>query len=278
MAVLRHRGARAVVRLRGAHISSFVVVLDEGPREALMVAPWAPADGQALLPGSSTEWHRTYSGGWHPLIPRPLGPAEVDGIDQPYHGEAAWIDWRLSARSRRRCELTVALRTVPLRITRRVELTAGCRGARLALRTVVSNYGVDPALFGWGEHPTLSAGLFDGGVVTVGSESRAVTDAGGKDFFVAETGVRDARVTGSRTSAHLTWRGASSSHVYVWQERGATRGFPWYGRADALAIEPASQAPDLERTALGPLRLGPGESMEATMSLRIGPTSQLLTG
>jgi galactose mutarotase-like enzyme len=266
---LRSGRARAVVRSRGAHISSFVVPQGDATRETLMVAPWSPADGQSLLPGSGNEWHRTYTGGWHPLIPRLLGPAEVNGIHQPYHGESAWLDWHVDATSESSTELVVALRTVPLHLLRRVTLKADAAGAVLDVRTTVTNYGVDRVDFGWGEHPTLAADLFDGGQVDIDEFTRPVVAAGEMDFHVCPTRSVEARVSAPGATARLTWDSGIFTHLYIWQERGAGRAFPWYGRANALAVEPASQRPDVERTVLGPLTLEAQESLTADVTLRV---------
>ncbi|NUT06827.1 MAG: hypothetical protein HOV76_25455 [Hamadaea sp.] len=250
--VLTDGGCIASIRARG--------------RELLLRTPWAGLDDGPPMAGSVAEWHRRYRGGWHLLLPRPLGPAVVGGIAQPFHGEAAWRRWRLERTSTTACRAQVLLRTVPLAVDRTVEILVD----DVRVTTTVQNTGPTEVRLGWAEHPSFDAAIFDGGHVELDGAKVAIVPLGAGAFQDRPVETGHALVHGSDgLSVELCWDAAVLGRAYVWQERRATPDFPWYAAADALAVEPASQPHDHPEDDLGTLTLAPGAARTVTITLTI---------
>lgn len=255
---LRRDTFRARVEAGGGRISSICVGTNAGAVELMMRTPWADdVDKGLALRESADEWHRRYPGGWHLLLPRPLGPATVDGIEQPYHGEAAWRRWNLVSRGDDTCALSVTLRTVPLHIERLVQLESADGVSRVSVTTTVTNLGARQVSFGWAEHPTFPGTLFAGGNVTVGDRTVRIVerDSGQFDDLDNTTGFAAMTSPSTGLEIRLDWNAALLPRTYVWQERGSIHGFPWHGVVDAVAVEPASQRHDHPANELGEIVL-----------------------
>ncbi|NUT34412.1 MAG: hypothetical protein HOV79_15185 [Hamadaea sp.] len=236
-------------------------------RELLLRTPWAGIDDGPPMAGSAAEWHRRYRGGWHLLLPRPLGPATAGGIAQPFHGEAAWRRWQLEQTSPTACRARVLLRTVPLTVDRSLEVS----GSTLRVTTTVRNVGPAAVRFGWAEHPSFDAGVFDGGHVELDGTHLAVVPLGRDAFTDRQIATGRARIAGrDGFGVDLHWDAGLLGRAYVWQERRATPGFPWYAAADALAVEPASQPHDHPDDDLGVLTLAPGHARTGLVTLTVG--------
>jgi hypothetical protein len=69
-------------------------------------------------------------------------------------------------------------------------------------------------------------------------------------------------------TVRVAWDGRHLPYAWLWQELNATENFPWFQRARAVAIEPASTqtSGSARRSAL---RLGPGESVDIWLSVGI---------
>jgi hypothetical protein len=254
----------AEVLADGGCISS----IDVDGRELLLRTPWAGLNDGPSMEDSSAEWHRRYRGGWHLLLPRPLGPAIVDGVPQPFHGEAAWRQWDLEQTTPLSCRARVLLRTVPLTIDRTVDVSA----RSVAVTTTVCNVGPAEVRFGWAEHPSFDAAVFDGGRVDLDGADVAVVPLGEFAFEDRAVSMGRARaVAPGGLSVALQWDAALLGRAYVWQERRATPGFPWYAAADALAIEPASQRHDHPYDELGTMTLAPAAAITSTVTLIVHP-------
>ncbi|NUT18905.1 MAG: hypothetical protein HOV77_06945 [Hamadaea sp.] len=235
-------------------------------RELLLRTPWAGLDDGPPMAGSAAEWHRRYRGGWHLLLPRPLGPATVGTIAQPFHGEAAWRRWRLEPVSATGCRASVLLRTVPLSIDRAIEVRPGA----VRVTTTVRNVGPAEVRFGWAEHPSFDAAIFDGGQVELDDTKVAVVPLGTGAFEDRPVATGHARILGSSgVCVELDWDVGLLGRAYVWQERRATTGFPWYAAADALAVEPASQRYDHPADELGTVTLAPAAVVTSTVTLTV---------
>ncbi|MEV6966988.1 hypothetical protein AB0M47_17925 [Hamadaea sp. NPDC051192] len=253
---------RAEILADGGCIAS---ILADG-RELLLRTPWAGLDDGAPMTGSAAEWHRRYRGGWHLLLPRPLGPATVGGIAQPFHGEAAWRKWRLEQISATACQAQVLLRSVPLTVDRTMDI----RDGELRVTTTVRNEGPAEVRFGWAEHPAFDAGLFDGGRVDLDGKDVPVVPLGAGAFEDRSMSTGRASVLGpDGLAVDLRWDAALLGRAYVWQERRATTGFPWYPAADALAVEPASQPHDHPGDDLGTLTLAAAAELTSTVTLTV---------
>ncbi|MFB9659941.1 hypothetical protein ACFQS3_09240 [Glycomyces mayteni] len=235
--------------------------------EFLLTVPWGGEDwsGAYQSANSNEEWHRRYAGGWHTLVPNAGDARTLDGIAHPFHGEAAWRRWQSVGADAASCELAVVLRTAPLTVRRRVEAT----GAGVRVTQTVANHGAADAAFTWVEHPAFGPALIGpDAVVTIGGDR---VDA----RFDAHSGFQELRAKGrgtaairnGRTAAVLAWDPEPFPYLYVWQEHRANTGFPWWGAADTIALEPASRPYEHDGGPLGPLVLAPGASMTAVFDL-----------
>lgn len=272
------------VRL-GAPGSPFSVVVDRvGARvasvrhvatgtEFLLRTPWADEDWSGAYPAGSSnvEWHRRYAGGWHTLVPHGGDARTLDGVEHPFHGEAAWRRWRVVEQDDRSCSLEVLLRTVPFAVRRTVRAT----GSGVEVRQTVTNLADRDHAFSWTEHPAFGSALV-GPRTTVsiaGDPVEAVFPGPGESTSGFQTvrakgrGCVELRNPDAGTAAVLTWDPDLFPYLYVWQEHRDTVGFPWWGLADTIALEPASRPYEVDDGPLGPLVLMGGDSLTAGFDL-----------
>ncbi|MDN8547944.1 hypothetical protein PUW81_002370 [Microbacterium sp. NM3R9] len=255
-----------VVEADGARIAS-LTHLPTG-RELLASTPWAddPADG-FVMADSSAQWHRAYRGGWHLLLPRAGDSPAAVSPPQPFHGEAAWRTWRLAS-SGDTCRASVALRTLPLAIERRMSVHANT----LVIETEVRNHGPVPVEVGWAEHPAFAGDLFrEGSIVRSGDRDLGLGAAPAASFcdIAAPAGAVAIAAPHAGIEITVTWDAAMHPRLYVWQEQRGSSGFPWWGAMDAVGLEPASDPYGTPVDALGSLAVGAGESLVSVVSLRV---------
>ncbi|NII69925.1 hypothetical protein [Microbacterium ulmi] len=258
----------------GARIASIVHVASG--REFLLRTPWADEElaHATASADSSFEWHRRYAGGWHTLIPHAGDAVRIDGVEHPFHGEAAWRRWRVVEQSAAELRVEVSLRTAPLLLSRRIRVTDD--GVRVLQR--VRNTSREPVAFSWTEHPALSETVIgprarmslDGAPVDVAFPH---ADASGSAFAeLPVPGRGDVAIRNPDTGAavRLRWDAAALPFLYVWQEH-RTPGFPWWGAVDTIGIEPASRPYDGAEDELGPLVVeGSGElSLEFALDVEV---------
>ncbi|MFE6969966.1 hypothetical protein [Isoptericola sp. NPDC057653] len=280
---LRSPGGEHAVEVdpTGARVAS----LEHTPTgtELLLRLPWEDEDWSGAYPSSSSneEWHRRYAGGWHTLVPHAGDARTVDGVEHPFHGEAAWRRWRVVDRDACSCTLEVVLRTVPLTLRRTVRATpAGVE----AVQQVV-NHSPRTVAFTWTEHPTFGGALAGpGSTVSLGGEPVEAAfplgsePAGGfRSLRTRGRGDAELRNDAAGIVVVVRWDPDLFPYLHLWQEHRATAGFPWYGTVDAVALEPACRPYDVEGEALGPLVLAGGETMTARFEIaatvrRPGPT------
>jgi hypothetical protein len=241
----------------GARVASIVHAATG--TEFLLRTPWGDEDwsGAHPLSGSDQEWHRRYAGGWHTLVPHAGDARAVDGVEHPFHGEAAWRRWRAVEASASSCTFEVVLRTAPLTVRRRVEAT----GTGLAVRQTVANHSGRETAFSWTEHPAFGSALIGPDTtVRIGDDPvAAVFPPGGGSHAGFQTVRAKGRGTAAianpakGTGAVLRWDPELLPYLYVWQEHRKTPGFPWWGVADTVALEPASRPYESDGGPLGPL-------------------------
>ena len=259
-----------VVDRTGARIASLEHVATG--TEVLLRLPWEDEDWTTAYPSASSneEWHRRYAGGWHSLVPHAGDQRAVDGVEHPFHGEAAWRRWRVLEVDTSSCTLEVVLRTAPLTVRRTVRATPA--GVTVDQRVV--NHAVRPTAFTWTEHPTFGGALAGAGsTITLGGDPIDAAFPGGDGPRGGFQSVRakgrgdvELRNDDSGTAVTLRWDPELFPYLHVWQEHGGTTGFPWWGSVDAVALEPACRPYDPDET-LGPLVLGGGEELAARFEL-----------
>ena len=209
---------------------------------------------------SRLDWLSEYRGGWQLLVPNAGAACVVDEVPLPFHGE-----W-----SRTIVEVVAATPTaVTMRAGTRLAITVERtievfdRPDRLRLSTTLENVGVHAQPFLWGEHPAFAAepgdvlDLPSGPVVASELPSqRTAWPSGGADrldlvpssrplesvHYLPDRPAGWAALRGVETGVGLAWDVRDFPHVWLWREFGS-RGFPFYGRASIVAIEPANSWP-----------------------------------
>jgi Domain of unknown function (DUF4432) len=275
--------------------------------DPLLRAPWGLRDPRHALPGASElpEWILRYPGGWQAILPN-FGPAcRHQGIEHPMHGEAAVMPWSAEIAQADAAAVEVVLRVElilsPLVLERRVRLARGARSVTIAER--IANAGTLPVEYMWGHHPALGApflspacridsgaaalvvdGHYDGQALPLAQGSRHAWHGAGAEAVRQLPAAGEPRdlvayllefeqgwwaVTNTELGVGfgLAWDAAVFPVACLWQELGATTGFPWFGRGYALALEPTTSWPaagiaEVARTTGTQRSLGPGESVE----------------
>jgi galactose mutarotase-like enzyme len=243
--------------------------------DVLFKSPWGYQDPDRLewTGDSQHDWLARYPGGWQQLVPNAGAERERDGVVQGYHGEAAVTGWQVHSNARTSARLTTRLRTAPLQLTRTLTLD----GPQLQVRDVIRNESADrPADVRWVQHPAFGAPFVDRhcrldvGAATLISDAEApgtccapdtTYDLAQQDFDLrAIPAERSGRKTfGCLTDfdsgwfsitsptagfgIRLDWDAAVFPHAWFWQECNATAGYPWFGEAYVIAVEPANVIP-----------------------------------
>lgn len=273
---LRAEALSVLVDVVGARIASVVHV--PSSVEFLLTTPWADEEWQGAFSAeqSSAEWHRRYPGGWHTLVPHAGDPRRVDGIDHPFHGEAAWRPWRVVAQDDTSLSLRIVLRTAPLSVERTVSIVAG----RLNVRQVVRNMSSRPTSLSWTEHPAFGSALAaEQTRVTIGDT--VVPPVQGTSGLTTElTAIGVARIENPLTGAfaRLTWDAGLLPYAHVWHEYSGHDSFPWWGQVRALAVEPASRPYDADSERLGPITMAGHAVISADFGLEVGVDQEASAG
>jgi hypothetical protein len=256
---------------RGARLATLVHTVSG--RDALLHTAWEHEDWDGAFPAtdSSAEWHRRYQGGWHVLAPH-VGAARVlNGVEHPYHGEAAWRPWRVTDVTGTSCSLEVILRTVPLRLRREFVLTDD---AVLVTQHFV-NLSSSAVSFSWTEHPAFGDALIDEtSEVSVGGKRVDVRfprqgEGHGAFAIFDATGDGQFAIRNPRTGleAVVTWDTDLLPYATAWQEHNKTQAFPWWGTTNTIGLEPSSRHYHDVQAELGPLTVGPRSTLSSALKL-----------
>jgi hypothetical protein len=246
-----------------------------------------------------------YHGGWQVLLPNGGDECVVDGVTWGYHGEAAMAPWVLVSAEGNEAVLETRLHSVAIHLRRHFAL----RGPVLSLSETVTNEGPAGVEFMWSHHPAFGAPFLDGScTLSVGcrrvlADDREpgtllapgsrhawplVTDVDGTEVDLSrvpapdqpravlayledfEEGYFAITNPGLELGVGIRWPLAAFDRAWLWQEVHAGQGWPWHGRAYALAVEPASTVPGqgwARARAAGQAgtRLATGESREITL-------------
>lgn len=263
---------------RGADVLSLVDV--RTGVDVLFETPWRDrADAiRGGQPPSTFDpvagWLEQYRGGWQTLCPNAGEPRPVHGAPVAYHGEASVVPWTVDDVAPSSARLHVALFSVPIRIDRTVEV----RSATLRIVDTLTNLSNTPLEFDYSNHPAFGGVFLDGDCRIETGARLFTTDPATATFFnpgseypwpwaTSRSGetvdLREipppgnprevfgwlsdfseywASVTnlGLGLTVRIEWDGTNLPYAWLWQELNATEDFPWYGRARAVAIEPAS--------------------------------------
>lgn len=215
------------------------------------------------------DWLSHYRGGWQVMFPNAGDECTVDGVPHPVHGE-------VSSAPAEVVEATpthVALRSptrLPVILERSISIAPDRPTALVEER--IENVSDRPIQYAWGHHPAFRAtpgmhidlpvgavhfdGLADGpepdratgtwptverrnGAVEV--LDRVPGAPMERVFMLPErpAGWAALRDVESQDGIGLGWDVGAFPHLWLWQEL-AGPGFPWFGRASIVALEPVS--------------------------------------
>lgn len=246
--------------------------------DLLFKTPWClrPAGTQIWAPDSQSFWLSHYRGGWQLLLPNAGASAVVDGGYRGFHGEAAVVPWTEDEFGLDQVRLSTRLAFAPVNVERTIVL----RGRTLVVRESVSNRSSQPVELMWSHHPAFGPPFLDEGCRVLVDAAALRADSIGpgtdlepgsvhswptattRDGDTVNYSVVPARNSGRATLAYLeglaegaftiwnpalrlgvrvTWPLAVFPLAWLWQEFGATTGFPWFGEAAVMAVEPAAQ-------------------------------------
>jgi hypothetical protein len=273
-------------------------------------APLSVDDGPSY---GSTEldWLSRYQAGWQVLFPNAGAEGVVDGVPVAFHGETSQARLEVLSASDTECVLRAHAR-LPLELTRTVRLVPG-RPA-LQIEETVVNVGSKSVPFIWGHHPTFPAvpgtridspatgvivepqtagplvaeagnwpnlnrtdgGLEDVAVIPEPAQVRLLYLPDLADGWVA---LRPPRIgSGPVDGVGLAWDVDTFPHMWLWLQN-ADPGFPWFGRARMVGLEPQRSWPfdglvgAIDRGQQ--LQLEPGASASSWITLSLFEAAEL---
>lgn len=229
--------------------------------------------------GSSQErWLEAYPGGWQLLLPNGGDECKEQGATWGFHGEAALVRWDVAEVGQMSVTLETELLSAPLHLTRKLSLD----GPVVRVHEVVRNLAPGDVEVMWSHHPAFGAPFIEKGcLLSAGCRSVLADDrepgtllapASEHAWPVAQTkdgkqvdlgllpGPEDHRTVFAylsgfssgwfaitnprlRLGVGLRWPLEVFPSAWLWQEVHATSGWPWWGRAYVVAVEPASTFP-----------------------------------
>jgi Domain of unknown function (DUF4432) len=248
--------------------------------DVLFKSPWGPRV-PGLWPRAATSmerWIEGYAGGWQLLLPNGGDECVERGATWGFHGEAALVPWSVLDYTASTATLEATLFLAPLRVRREMSVD----GPVLRVREVVTNLSVENLEVMWSHHPAFGRPFLDGDcVLQAGCRSVVADDREPGELLTPGSrhpwphittpeghivdlsripGAEDRRavlaylvdfdtpyfaITNPRLAigVGLRWPLDVFDKAWLWQEVYSGEGWPWYRRAYAVAVEPASTIP-----------------------------------
>ncbi len=232
--------------------------------DVLWKAPW----GLRPQLGNDTQplWMDGYGGGWQELFPNAGAPCVYKGALLGFHGEASVTEWNCRVEQDKpdlvAVELTARLARSPFVLTRRM-IVEDERPA-IRIEEQIKNAGEEDLQFMWGHHPAYGAPFLSRHcrlIVPAGEWFRS--GASEPESWPGELSIRG---DGERHFSHTylaslregwyvlyndrygfgvrwSWPLAVFPYLHLWQELRGSFGYPWYGNAYVLGVEPFSSMP-----------------------------------
>lgn len=270
-------------------------------------APLSADDGPSY---GSTEldFLSRYHAGWQVLFPNAGAESVIEGVPVSFHGDIALARLSVVSVSTDACVLRAVAR-LPLELTRTIRVSS--ERPALLIEETVTNIGARDVPFIWGHHPTFPA--IEGSRIDISGHPRVIVepatpgplaDLNGQWPSLArlEGGTEDLSVVPEQEQVRLTyvtdldegwvalrpplshprpgiglsWDLAAFPHLWLWLQNGDP-GFPWYGRARMLGLEPQRSWPfDGLAGAIDRgqhLTLAPGDSSSSWITLAVFPST-----
>jgi hypothetical protein len=248
--------------------------------DVMFKTPWGVrAPGMWSRDVTSMErWLEAYPGGWQLLLPNGGDECVERGATWGFHGEAALLPWTVLDRTGSAATLETRLFSAPLHVLRELSVD----GPVLRLREVVTNESAGDIEIMWSHHPAFGAPFLDrecllsAGCRSVLADDRApgtllspgtrhpwpmVTTATGETIdlrqipgpdeprallaYLVEFDSGYFAITNPRLrlGLGLRWPLEVFDNAWLWEEVHSSTGWPWFGRAYVVAVEPASTIP-----------------------------------
>ena len=248
--------------------------------DVLWKTPWGLRQPGLWGRASSSQerWLEAYPGGWQLLLPNGGDECEEHGATWGFHGEAALVRWEVAEVGATSATLETELFSAPLHVTREFFLD----GPVLRLHEVVRNLSPSQVEVMWSHHPAFGAPFVDQGCLLFAGCKSVVADDREPGTFLAAASEHDWPVVQARDGkpvdlgllpgpedrravlAYLSgfgsgWFAITNPRLrlgvglrwplevfpcaWLWQEAHASAGWPWWGRAYVVAVEPASTFP-----------------------------------
>ncbi len=246
-----------------------------------------------------------YPGGVQELFPNAGAATEIEGTTLPFHGEALRRPWAVE-----HTESTLTCTTVLTRYPFAMTKTFRLDGGVLHISALVENISETELPVHWGFHPAFNTGTVarSGRVYgpfeavtshpdSFSSSQRhapgSLVDASPVDgvggFDLAPQGSRTAdllyatvsegwfglRSPGTHLLVTMSWPADVFPELWIWEEAHAPGGYPWWGTAHIVAIEPHTTSPfaPLESEPAA-LRIPGGETLKIDLTLGVQPINQ----
>lgn len=231
------------------------------------------------LPGSSEAVSMgRYPGGWSSLFPNAGAPSIEHGVEWPMHGEV-WLAPFDGVADVSTWAGEIMLTRSPFRFAKRIAV----EGGTVTVIETATNVGAEDVEVVWNQHPALGAPLIGPETTIESNARRVLGDVGDARLDPAlansswpvhhppagpPTDLRrlPAARSGERRRAFLTgfpddgahaavenprlglrvrlrWSATEFPYAWYWLEAGGRTGFPWYGDAYVLGIEPCTSYP-----------------------------------
>ena len=248
--------------------------------QLLARSPWGlRSSDEVSWFGSSEEfWMQRTAGGWSVQFPHAGAPSDHEGVIQPFHGEAGTVTWEIVDHDSDRAHFRTRLMRSPVELDRfvRVEDTT------LVIRDVARNLSTETLQVSWGYHPTfgapfLAAGLhieIDADEFVIGREPTGVPTSalagtwpflGKVDLSIlpdraqprallaylrARSGHYRLTNRGLGVRVEVRWPIEMLPNIWLWQELEGSSGYPWFGRAYVMGVEPQSMGAQREEPSI----------------------------
>jgi galactose mutarotase-like enzyme len=246
-----------------------------------------------------------YPGGMQELFPN-AGPAtEVEGATLPFHGEALRRPWTVE-QTESTLTCTTVLTRYPFALTKTFRLDGGV----LHVSARVENISDTELPVHWGFHPAFNTQTIAGSGQVYGAFAALTShpekfsssqlhapgariDASPVDgvgvFNLAPAGSRSAdllyatvsegwfglKSPGSDLLVTMSWPAEILPELWIWEEAHAPGGYPWWGTAHIVAVEPHTTSPfgPLE-SEHGAIKISGGDTLQIELTLGVQPISQ----
>ena len=227
--------------------------------------------GDAADPAAA--FMESYPGGWQEVLPNGGAPGGHAGARYGQHGEVALVPWDHAIERDDEDGVTVAfevaLRTVPLRLVKRLSMDRRTPELRIE-ETLRNESDVDVELM-WGHHIAFGPPfLSDATRLETTVDAPALGAASSIDYL---SGLDTYTIRDDRVGLRVSWDARTMPYLWLWQEHGGTRQYPWWGRLRTVGLEPFSSQPTDGLAAAvrngTALRLGPREARDFDLTVTV---------